>query len=51
MHTYDYRKKDFSLTNTFGTVRIYAGFNFWKKKEFRDKQEEDDKKRKVKKER
>ena len=37
MHTYDYRKKDFSLTNTFGTVRIYAGFNFWKKKEFRDK--------------
>lgn len=32
MHTYDYRKKDFSLTNTFGTVRIYAGFNFWKRK-------------------
>lgn len=37
MHTYDYRKKDFSLTNTFGTVRVYAGFNFWKKKEYRDR--------------
>lgn len=37
MHTYDYRKKDFSLTNTFGTVRVYAGFNFWKKKEYREK--------------
>ena len=37
MHTYDYRKRNFSLTNTFGTVRVYAGFNFWKRKEFRDK--------------
>lgn len=37
MHTYDYRKKNFSLTNTFGTVRVYAGFNFWKKKEYRNR--------------
>lgn len=35
MHTYDYRKQDFSLTNTFGTLRVYTGFNFWKKKEYR----------------
>lgn len=35
MHTYDYRQKDFSLTNTFGIVRVYAGFNFWKKKTYR----------------
>ena len=37
MHTYDYRKKDFSLTNTFGTLRVYVGLNFWKKKEYRHK--------------
>lgn len=37
MHTYDYRKEDFSLTNTFGTLRVYAGLNFWKKKEYRHK--------------
>lgn len=35
MHTYDYRKRDFTLQNTFGTIRLYAGFNFWKKKEYR----------------
>lgn len=35
MHTYDYRKPSLSVTNSFGTLRIYAGFNFWKKKEFR----------------
>ena len=32
MHTYDYRKPNLSVTNSFGTLRIYAGFNFWKKK-------------------
>lgn len=37
MHTYDYRKEDFSLTNTFGTLRVYVGLNFWKKKEYRHK--------------
>lgn len=36
MHTYDYRKTNFSVTNSFGILRIYAGFNFWKKKEYRD---------------
>ena len=35
MHTYDYRKPNLSVTNSFGTLRIYAGFNFWKKKEYR----------------
>ena len=35
LHTYDYRKPSLSVTNSFGTLRIYAGFNFWKKKEFR----------------
>lgn len=37
MHTYDYRKPNLSVTNSFGTLRIYAGFNFWKKKEYRSK--------------
>ncbi len=37
MHTYDYRKKNFSLTNSFATLRVYMGFNFWKKKEYREK--------------
>ena len=35
LHTYDYRKPNLSVTNSFGTLRIYAGFNFWKKKEYR----------------
>jgi hypothetical protein len=36
MHTYDYRKTNLSVTNSFGTLRIYAGFNFWKKPEYRN---------------
>ena len=32
LHTYDYRKPNLSVTNSFGTLRIYAGFNFWKRK-------------------
>ncbi len=32
IHTYDYRKPNLSVTNSFGTLRIYAGFNFWKRK-------------------
>ena len=36
LHTYDYRKPNLSVTNSFGTLRIYAGFNFWPKKEFRN---------------
>lgn len=35
LNTYDYRKSDFSMTNSFGSLRIYAGFNFWKRKEYR----------------
>ena len=35
LHTYDYRKQNFSMTNSFGSLRIYMGFNFWKKKEYR----------------
>lgn len=32
LHTYDYRKPNLSVTNSFGTLRIYAGFNFWRRK-------------------
>ena len=39
LHTYDYRKPTFSMTNSFGSLRIYMGFNFWKKKEYREKKE------------
>ena len=35
LHTYDYRKENFSMTNSFGSLRIYMGFNFWKKKEYK----------------
>lgn len=35
MHTYDYRKPNLSVTNSFGTLRIYAGFNFCKKREYK----------------
>ena len=37
LHTYDYRKPNLAVTNSFGTLRIYAGFNFWKRKEYRKK--------------
>ena len=32
LHTYDYRKPSLSVTNSFGTLRINAGFNFWRRK-------------------
>lgn len=32
LHTYDYRKDKISMTNSFGSLKIYAGFNFWKRK-------------------
>ena len=35
LHTYDYRKENLSMTNSFGSLRIYMGFNFWKMKEYR----------------
>lgn len=31
LHTYDYRKDKFGLTNTYGTLKYMLGFNFWKK--------------------
>ena len=39
LHTYDYRKPNLSVTNSFGTLRIYAGFNFWPKKGFKNNKE------------
>ncbi len=32
MNTFGYRSELFNSNNSFGTIRIYAGFNFWKKK-------------------
>ncbi|MDD4609667.1 MAG: DUF4421 domain-containing protein [Bacteroidaceae bacterium] len=32
MHTYDYRTDKFAINNNFGTIRIYFGFNFLRKK-------------------
>lgn len=37
VHTYNYKKQSFSITNSFGSLNFYMGFNFWKKKEYRDK--------------
>lgn len=33
--TYDYYRHNFSLNNGFGTLQVYAGFNFYLKKEYR----------------
>ncbi len=30
-HTYSYRKDKFGLTNTYGTLKLLIGVNFWKK--------------------
>jgi len=35
--TYDYYRNNFSLNNGFGTLQVYAGFNFCLKKEYRKK--------------
>ena len=35
LHTYDYRNEKMSMTNSFGSLKIYAGFNFWKRKQSR----------------
>lgn len=34
-HTYNYRKSRFSTNNTFGSMNIYAGYNFGLKKKYR----------------
>lgn len=31
-HTYSYHKSSLSITNTFGVVNVYVGFNFWRRK-------------------
>ena len=31
-HTYSYSKNSLSIINTFGTINLYVGFNFWRKK-------------------
>lgn len=33
--TYDYKQNNFSLNNGFGTLQVYAGFNFYLKKAYR----------------
>ena len=38
IHSYNYKKQSFSITNSFGSLNFYMGFNFWKKKEYRDKE-------------
>ena len=39
LHTYNYHKSRFSTNNTFGSMNIYAGYNFGLKKKYRKKQE------------
>lgn len=36
LHTYAYREQKFSLTNTYGTVKYIVGFDFLKKKQYKD---------------
>lgn len=38
LHTYNYRKSRFSTNNTFGSMNIYAGYNFGLKRKYRKKQ-------------
>ena len=35
-NAYDCQKSDFSVSNSFGTLRIFAGMNFWKKKKYKN---------------
>ena len=35
LHTYAYRQKKFSLTNSYGTIKYIMGFNFIKKKQYK----------------
>ena len=37
INTYRYSKNNFTLTNSFGTLRVYAGLNFWKRKSHKRK--------------
>ena len=33
LHAYNYRRSNFSTNNFFGSINLYAGFNFGRKKE------------------
>ncbi len=33
---FGYKQKNFSLNNGYGTLQVYAGFNFWLKKQYRN---------------
>lgn len=37
LHTYAYRERKFSLTNAYGTVKYIVGFDFLKKKRYKDR--------------
>ena len=37
LHTYAYRERKFSLTNAYGTVKYIVGFDFLKKKQYKQK--------------
>lgn len=37
LHTYAYRERKFSLTNAYGTVKYIVGFDFLKKKQYKDR--------------
>ena len=37
-NAYHNRMENFSVNHSFGTLRIYAGLNFWKKKKYRNNQ-------------
>ena len=32
MHSYNYRKRQFSTNNTFGSINFYVGLNFGRKR-------------------
>ena len=38
-HAYNYHKSQFSTNNFFGSVNIYAGMNFGKRKEYKKRKE------------
>lgn len=38
MHSYNYHSSKFFFNQNLGTIRLYAGFNFFKKKQYRNKQ-------------
>ena len=37
IRSYNYRKSRFSANNTFGSLNVYLGYNFGKKKRYKNK--------------